>query len=108
LGRELEAFTDRPGGGEIEDAGEDLHLGAAEGAEQRIDLVDAANQLRPAQPRASGELVVILAARGRRGVSRQCGLAPLAAGRCSAWIASGLKAPPGVKPPSVGSMWKCG
>jgi hypothetical protein len=45
LGRELEAFTDRPGGGEIEDEGEDLHLGAAEGAEQRIDLVDAADEL---------------------------------------------------------------
>jgi len=60
LGRELEAFTDRPGGGEIEDEGEDLHLGAAEGAEQRVDLVDAADEFGPAQPRASGELVVVL------------------------------------------------
>ena len=38
------------------------YLGAAEGAEQRIDLVDAADELGPAQPGASGELIVILAA----------------------------------------------
>ena len=36
------------------------YLGAAEGAEQRVDLVDAADEFGPAQPRASGELVVVL------------------------------------------------
>ena len=43
LGRELEALADRLGGTEIEDEGEDLHLGATEGAQQRVDLVEAMN-----------------------------------------------------------------
>lgn len=34
---------------EIEDEGEDLHLGSAERAQQRVDLVDAGDQLRPAE-----------------------------------------------------------
>ena len=32
LGRKLEAFADRLGGTEVDDEGEDLHLGAAEHA----------------------------------------------------------------------------
>ena len=74
LGRELEALADRLGGAEIEDEGEDLHLGAAERAQERIDLVDAADELRPGQPCASGELVVILARRRGGGVSLPLGL----------------------------------
>ena len=57
------------------------YLGTAEGAQQRVDLVDAADQLRPAQPRSSDELVVILARRCLDGVSSVQSLATLAAGR---------------------------
>jgi len=54
LGRELEALANCLGGTEVDDEGEDLHLGAAEQAQERVDLVDAANQLRPAEPGTSG------------------------------------------------------
>ena len=50
-----------PGGGEVDDEGEDLHLGTAEGAEQRVDLVDAANKQGPTEPSASGDLVFLIA-----------------------------------------------
>ena len=79
LSREPEAPADGPGGGEVDDEGEDLHLGTAEGAEQRVDLVDAANNQGPTEPSASGDLVV-LAAWLPRGVFVGCGLAALAAG----------------------------
>jgi len=59
LGRELEALANRLGAAEIEDEGEDLDLRAAEGAQERIDLV-------------------VLAALRLRGVSR-CRFAALAA-----------------------------
>jgi len=47
LSREPEAPADGPGGGEVEDEGEDLHLGTAEGAEQRVDLSRRGEQARP-------------------------------------------------------------
>ncbi|MGB5479248.1 MAG: hypothetical protein WBO53_19770, partial [Thermoanaerobaculia bacterium] len=66
------------GAAEIEGEGEDLHLRAAEGAQERIDLVDAANKQGPTEPGASGDPVVLVAWR-LRGVSRCRDLAALAA-----------------------------
>jgi len=63
LSRKLEAAADRLGGGKVDDESEDLHLGAAERAQQWVDLVDAADQLRPGEPSTSAELVVVLARR---------------------------------------------
>ena len=57
LGRQVETPADRPGGGEVDDEGKKLHLCAAERAQERVDLVDAADELRPGQPGASGELI---------------------------------------------------
>ncbi len=56
LGRELEAFGGSLSGTEVDDEGENLHFRAAERAQERLDFVDAANQLRPAEAGASGEL----------------------------------------------------
>ena len=39
-----ETLTDGAGGGIVEDESEDLHLGTAEGAQQRVDLVDAVDR----------------------------------------------------------------
>ncbi len=41
---ESEAAPNGPGGGEVDDQGEDLRLGAAEGAQQRVDLLDSADK----------------------------------------------------------------
>ena len=41
LGRELEALANRLGAAEIEDEGEDFHLGTAEGANQCVVAVEA-------------------------------------------------------------------
>lgn len=43
LAREREALADLLGVTEVDNAGEDLHLGTTERGGQRIDLVDAAN-----------------------------------------------------------------
>jgi hypothetical protein len=79
LRREFEALANRLGGCEIEDERENLHLSAAKRAQERIDLVDAADQLGPTEPSASSELVVVLPARCLGGVPHQCGLAAFAA-----------------------------
>ncbi len=42
-------LADRLGGTEVDDESENLHLKAAERAQQRVDLVDPANQLCPAE-----------------------------------------------------------
>ncbi len=77
LGRELEASPDSLGGSEVEDEGQNLHLGTAKRAQQRVDLVHAANQLRPGEARAAGELIVVVPA--GRSLDRVIDLRSLAA-----------------------------
>ena len=88
LGGKLEAAADRLGGGKVDEEGEDPHLGAAERAQERIDLVDPVDQLRPAEPSSPGGFVgVALLARHGSAVCSRRGLAALAASRV------GIKAP---------------
>ena len=89
LSRELETLAEGAGSAEVEDEGEDLHLGTAERAQQRVDLVDAVDELRPAEPGASGELVLILPLCCLGDVAAWCGLAALAASRVDAPMSRG-------------------
>jgi len=44
LSRELETLADGAGGGMVEDESEDLHLGTAERAQERVDLGDGGSR----------------------------------------------------------------
>jgi len=52
-----EVLKDAAQRGELDDEGDDAHLGAAEAAQQRIDLVDLADELAPGDPALPGPLV---------------------------------------------------
>ena len=56
LGRQLQAPSDRPGGGKVGDEGEDFHISATERAQQRVDLIDPSDQLRPTEPGLPSEI----------------------------------------------------
>ena len=81
LSRKLQTAADRPGGGKVGDEGEYSHLSAAEGTQQRVDLIDPSDQLRPTEPGLAGEGVDgVLRAWPGAGRFFLFDLAPLAAG----------------------------
>ena len=55
LGRQLQAASDCAGGGKVGDEGKDFHFATAERAQQRVDLIDPSDQLRPTEPGLAGE-----------------------------------------------------